>query len=279
MADRYLFVPSLGLAIVAVWIIFKAGRIDVHAPVLVHARGRVALAALCVALVAYAARTAIASEDWRNDSTLIRNRIQYMEQNAAAQAIYGYTLAQESLTARSAEERRAGRSAAMHAYTQALRVYPDFAAAWLAVGRLFAEEGIYDKAELAFLKAQRLESLDANAYFNLGTLYVTERDHELAIPYLEKAVLLNPRMEDAYVMLGRAYLQAGNIENLGAMATTARQWFPSNLDLDALMATYYFRTRSYKEATALARSVVARDPTNILALSILSSPSVQGLAP
>src|SRR5205823_6547421 len=152
------------------------------------------------------------------------------------------------------------------------RLYPDFQGAWIAVGKLFAEEGIYDKAELAFIKGQRVEPLNPEAYFCLGTVYLAQRDHDLAIPYLEKAVLLDPHMEDAYVMLGRAYLQANNVENLGAMTSTARRWFPANVDLDALQATYYFRMRQYKEAFDLARAVAAKDPKNILALTILASP-------
>ena len=277
MADRYLFAPSIGLAIVAVYGVFQLGAIDLSAPAFAHRRARTAIALLSIALVAYFARTVVGNQDWQNDSTLIHNRIQYMEDNAAAQVIYGYTLDQESLALPPGDAKRERKAAAMRAYTRAIRVYPDFQGAWNAVGRLFAEEGIYDKAELAFLKAQRLEPLDADPYFSLGTLYLAQRDHGLAIPYLEKAVLLNPRMEEAYVMLGKAYLQANSVENLGAMASTARKWFPSNVELDALMATYYFRKRQYEQALDLARVVVTRDPRNILALAILSSPSAQEL--
>jgi protein O-mannosyl-transferase len=278
MADRYLFVPSVGLAIVAMWGIFQCGGIDWQAAVFSHRRSRVALAGLLIVLIAYSARTSIGSGDWRNDSTLIHNRIDHMQNNAAAQVIYGYMLTQESTTARSLEARREQRAGAMRAYMTALRVYPDFEGAWIAVGRMFGEEGIYEKAELAFLKAQRLEPLDANAYFGLGSVCLVQRDHELAIPYLEKAVLLDPTMEEAYVMLGRAYLQADNVDNLGAMAATARKWFPSNVELDALMATYLFRVRHYQDAVALAKTVVGKDPRNILALTILSSPNAQDVA-
>src|SRR5262249_14974482 len=156
--------------------------------VLTTTTGKAAIAALGIVLAAYCARSAIANRDWKNDSTLIHNRIRYMENNAAAQVIYGYTLDKESLELKSAEEKRARKAAAMSAYTQAIRVYPDFQGAWIAIGRLFAEQGIYDKAELAFLKAQRLEPLNPDVYLCLGILYVGERDQELAIPYLEKAV-------------------------------------------------------------------------------------------
>jgi Flp pilus assembly protein TadD len=163
----------------------------------------------------------------------------------------------------------------MRAFTAAIRIYPDFQAAWIEIGKLFAERGLYDKAELAFLKAQSLEPLSPDSYYCLGALYATQQDTNLAIPYLEKAVLLNPQMEEAYVALGRAYLLGNKIENLGAMTSTARKWFPANISLEALQASYFFRTQDYGHALELAREVVAKDPQNTLALAVLSSPSVQ----
>lgn len=275
MADRYLFMPSIGLAMVAVYGVFELGGLDLRAPALKGARATATVALFSILLAAYSVRTVVANRDWENDSTLIHNRIRHMENNAAAQVIYGYTLHKESLALASSAERQERKAAAMRAFTQAIRVYPDFQGAWIAIGKIFAEQGIYDKAELSFLKAQRIEPLNPDAYLCLGTLYLAERDHELAIPYLEKAVLLDSRMEDAYVMLGKAYLQADNLENLGAMATTAHQWFPANVDLEALLATFYFRTKAYAHAFELARGVTTKDPSNILALTILSSPLAQ----
>jgi tetratricopeptide (TPR) repeat protein len=198
-----------------------------------------------------------------------------MEHNAAAQAIYGHTLVRQSYEASSPEATERLRTEAMTAFTEAIRIYPDFQAAWIAIGKLFAEQGLFDKAELAFLKAQRLAPLSPDGYFTLGTLHLSQQDVRLAIPYLEKAVLLDPRMQDAFVMLGRAYLQASQLDNLGAMTLTARAWFPDNVDVAALQAAWYFRTEQYAEAFALAKQVVALDERNILALTILSSPLAQ----
>jgi hypothetical protein len=66
-----------------------------------------------------------------------------------------------------------------------------------------------------------------------------------------------------------------NVENLGAMTSTARKWFPGNSNLEALQASYFFRTQDYVHALELAQDVVAKDPQNTLALAVLSSPSVQ----
>lgn len=275
MADRYMFIPSVGLVIVAVYCGFKVAALDLRVPVVKGVRARAVLFLFAIVLTAYFARTVVGNRDWRNDSTLIHNRIRYMQNNAAAQAIYGYTLNKEGYETSAPELKEERQAAAMRAFTAAIRIYPDFQAAWIEIGKLFAERGIYDKAELAFLKAQSLEPLSPDSYFCLGALYAAEQDTNLAIPYLEKAVLLNPQMEEAYVALGRAYLLGNKIENLGAMTSTARKWFPANISLEALQASYFFRMQDYGHALELAREVVAKDPQNTLALAVLSSPSVQ----
>ena len=275
MADRYMFLPSVGIAIAVVYGLYQLASLDLESPTFSGARVVAVAGLFAIALTAYFATTFVTNRDWQNDSTLIHNRIRFMEDNAAAQAIYGHQLDKESYDLPTPRLRLERKTAAMKAFTRAIEIYPDFQAAWIAVGRMFADSGIYDKAELSFLKAQRLEPLSPDTYFCLGTLYLAQQDTQLAIPYLEKAVLLDPGMEDAYVMLGRAYLRADNIANLGSMTATARKWFPQNINVEALRAIYFFRTQQYDQAFQLAREVVSRDPQNTLAVAVLSSPLTQ----
>ncbi len=275
MADRYMFMPSVGVATAVVYGLFRLASLDLREPAFTGARVAAVMGLFAMTLTAYFATTFVTNRDWQNDATLIHNRIRYMEDNAAAQAIYGHQLNKESSELVTPQLRLERKVAAMEAFTRAIEIYPDFQAAWIAIGRMFAERGIYDKAELSFLRAQQIAPLSPDPYFCLGTLYLSEQDTELAIPYLEKAVLLDPTMEEAYVMLGRAYLRANKIDNLGSMTVTARQWFPENVNVEALRATYFFRTQQYKQAFQLAREVVARDPQNTLAIAVLSSPLAQ----
>jgi protein O-mannosyl-transferase len=275
MADRYMFMPSLGLAIACVWLVFQLASIDLRNPFPDTVRAKAVISCFALLLCAYFARTYVANRDWKNDSTLIFNRIQYMSNNAAAESIYGFMLNKASAEAKSPELARQDKIAAMRAFTRAIEIYPDFYAAWISVGKIFAEGGLYDKAELAFLRAQQIEPLSPDGYLSLGMLHLVQHDQNVATMYLEKAVLLDPRDEEAYVMLGKTYLQANELENLGSMAETALRWFPDNIELRALLATYYFRKQNYKQAITLARWVVSKDPQNFLAIAILSSPSAQ----
>jgi tetratricopeptide (TPR) repeat protein len=275
MADRYMFIPSVGLAILFVAALFRFAGLNFQLPDFRQIRLKVAFAVFALFLGALSVRTYIGNRDWHDDFTLIFNRIQYMENNAAAQAVYASMLQREGAELTAPELKQQKRVAAMKAYTRAIEIYPDFYWAWISIGKLFAEQKIYDKAELAFLRAQQIEPLGSEVYICLGTLHLAQQDPNVATLYLERAVLLNSEDEEAYVMLGKTYLQTNEIENLGSMVTTARKWFPDNVDLEALQATYYFRKQEYRQAVELARSVRSKDPGNILALVILSSPVAQ----
>lgn len=275
MADRYMFLPSVGIAIAVMYGLYRLAGLDLQAATLPSVRSQAVMAAFALALIACFITTVITNRDWQNDATLINNRIRYMQENAAAQAIYGHQLNQESSQMPTPQLRLERKAAAMKAFTKAIEIYPGFDAAWIAIGRMFGERGMYDKAELAFLRAQSLQPLNPDAYLGLGTVYLAEQDTNLAIPYLEKSVLLDPQLEESYEMLGRAYLRANNIENLGSMTAAARKWFPQSTNIEALRATYLFRTQQYDQAFQLAREVAARDPQNTLATAVLSSPMAQ----
>jgi cytochrome c-type biogenesis protein CcmH/NrfG len=269
MADRYLFAPSLGLVLIAMDGLFHLGaRVRAKLASTSVIRRRAGLVAGCCLLAAYFVRTVFANADWENDYTLIYNRIRYMENNAAAQATYGFMLEQESKGMPAGEEQMGKKMAAIKAYESAVSIYPDFEMPWTSMGRIFAQQRIYDKAELCFLKAMAVAPADPDVFFYLGSLHYTVGDGAMAISYLEKAVLLNPSNEQAYILLGRSYLQVDSIAELGSMAETAVKWFPGDGDIAALMATYYFRTGHSREAQTYVGKALELDPRNVTALSL-----------
>lgn len=271
MADRYMFIPSIGLVLIVMEGVFRLGGINFRHPVFTGMRARGVITLLILVMGGYFVRTLVGNRDWKDDNTLIRNRIQYMESNAAAQATLGFILHKESETVPTKDQSHSLRMQAMKAFTRAVEIYPDFYWAWISIGKIFASEGMNDKAELAFLKAQQIEPVSADGYFCLGSLYYSLGDGELAVSYLEKAVLLEPQMEQGYVMLGKAYLMNNSISNLGALAKTATQWFPHNGEFAAMMASYFFRMNQYDKAAAHAKVALKKDPQNLMAITVLSN--------
>lgn len=90
----------------------------------------------------------------------------------------------------------------------------------------------------------------------------------MATAYLERAVVLDPAQQPAFVLLGRAYLLTGDIANLGSMTETAVKWFPANGDLAALRAVSFYRSGRPAEARSWLGKALSLDPNNVTALSL-----------
>lgn len=269
MADRYLFIASLGLCLLFVEGLFRIGQIPLDAPSFASIRPKIVAAALCIVISGFFLRTWIGNTDWYDDETLIGNRIRYMQDNAAAHANMGMVHLNKGAQATSLEEHRASRQAAMDSFKRALQIYPDFHWVWVSVGQVFAENGDFEKAELAFLKAQRLEPFSPDGYYSMGALYSLLGELDLAITYLERSVLLDPNTEETYILLGESYLRNGDMDNLGSMAETARKWFPARSEFDAFHAAYFLGKGDHKNAAKAARSALQKDTDNDLAIRVL----------
>lgn len=226
MADRFLFLPSLGLCIALVYGLWAlAGGLGAWGRA---RRTGLVYALLLPCLLAAAAQTTQANGDWKSDATLIKNRITYMENSAPAQAMLGFVLYQEARTDSDPTIKQQHYQEALYALHRALAIYPEFYMAWTESGKIFAEVGRYDKAEMCFLKAIQLSPRSPDAHGHLGTMYFFQNQFEPAIPYLENSLSLNPNAEPHLQMLGRAYLQTGRWEPLQRLGQYGRRFFPYN---------------------------------------------------
>ena len=79
MADRYLFIPSLGLVLIATDIFFYFFRPVSENIFFNTASSKIAAGIFFVFVAGHFIRTFIANRDWENDYSLIYNRIKYME--------------------------------------------------------------------------------------------------------------------------------------------------------------------------------------------------------
>jgi protein O-mannosyl-transferase len=271
MADRYLFIPSLGLCLLLVEGLFRIGQIPLDRPSLAGVGPKIVVAAFCIVIGGFSLRSWIGNTDWYDDETLISNRIKYMQTNAAAHANMGMVYLNKSAQANRPEEHQASRQAAMDSFKRALEIYPDFHWVWVSVGQVFAENGDFEKAELAFLKAQRLEPFSPDGYYSMGALYSLVGEPEFAIIYLERSLLLDPNTEETYVLLGESYLKNNDIDNLASMAETARRWFPERGEFDAFLAVFFLKKGDHEKAAQNARSALQKDPHSELAINVLLS--------
>jgi len=151
MADRYVYVPLIGLAVMAAWAVPILPSRGVQAPILVAA------AWICALLVAAAMQV----NNWRNSIVLFKHALRIDETNALAHINLGGALFLRGETA-----------LAITHYRRALEIAPHDAETHNDLGGILAAQGEYAQAVTHFTIATRLATnpiLAGMARENLST--------------------------------------------------------------------------------------------------------------
>lgn len=91
-------------------------------------------------------------------------------------------------------------------YNEAIRLDPKYALAYNNRGNAWHEKQEYDKAIADYNEAIRLDSKYASAYNNRGTVWYEKQEYDEAIANYNEAIRLDPKFASAYNQL--AWLQA-----------------------------------------------------------------------
>jgi protein O-mannosyl-transferase len=270
MADRFMFMPLLGLCLAAIHSLAFLFRIDPYMSLPRHWKGSLAAVLVLIAAIGLARMTLRANADWESDATLIKNRIANMQNNAAAHAMLGFVLYQEAREA-PVEARISIYQQALEALNDALVIYPDFFTAWQESGKIFAEVGNFEKAELCFLRAILLEPSSPDGYGFLGTLYFEWKAYEMAIPYFNNALTLSPNNEHLDELLGFCIVGAGQYDALEKVALHGQAQYPNNPNFIAMRAMHEAYHGHDAMAYHFAQIALRMSPHNMIAQRVLAA--------
>jgi tetratricopeptide (TPR) repeat protein len=225
LADRYTYVPLIGLFIAATWAAADLAQRW-------NAGARALCGAAAAALAALGILTCVQLGYWRDGATLFRHAAAVTENNWVAHANLYATLSKTSSPEAGAElqetlrivasfadkydrkgaelERTPGHSAeAITEYRKAVAIMPDLAGPHVILGQALARTpGGLDEAVGEFRTAVRLKPDLAAAHYNLGTaLAASPAGKGEAVTEFETATLLDPDNFQAHYNL--AFLLSG----------------------------------------------------------------------
>jgi len=207
MADRYSYLPSVGLWIMVAWGVRDwAGDRP-------WARAMTALAG-AAAVIACMVLTPRQVQYWRNSRTLFTRAAAVTDQ---------YFLAYYNIGCYAVD--RGDYGEAIYDYKKALSSEPDntlwsnHSRAYNDLGFAYLHEGQISNAVANFEKALSLQPIYPQAYYNLGRAFLTNNQPDVAIDCLQRALALdeNPNILGA---LAAAYAGAGRLSE--AMSTAQR---------------------------------------------------------
>ena len=101
---------------------------------------------------------------------------------------------------------------AVESYKQAIRLKPDFAAAFLNIGFAYYKLGRYQEAVEADVEAIRIDPNFATAHYNLGNDYQKLGRYQEAVEAYGEAIRIDPNFSAAHYNMGVAYGMLGRYQ-------------------------------------------------------------------
>jgi protein O-mannosyl-transferase len=195
MADRYTYLPSIGIAIMLAWgIPLLFPREDIRKKILFPT----AIAILTILSVLTWEQCGY----WKNSIKLWNHTLQVTKDNYLAHTNLGIVLSGEGKI-----------NEAIDHYNEAIRITPDSAEFYYTRGTAYGKLlGQYRQAIEDFNKAIALKPDYTKAYNNRGLSYYSLGQYMLAIEDFNKAIRIQPDYADAYKNRGIAHFIQGNKE-------------------------------------------------------------------
>jgi Tfp pilus assembly protein PilF len=249
MADRYHYIPSIGLFVALVFglaDLAKARRIGRTATVVVSAAG----------LLLFGSLAALQVRQWRDSKTLFEHTLSVTSDNLVVHYNLGHVLGEE----RKYDE-------AIPHFVEALRIKPDFFDALINMGITLAEQGKTTEAISYYRRALDVESRSAKAHMQLALALIKQEKADNALQEAYQAAEIAPNDADIRTNLGLMLARQNKLPEAAAQLNEAVRLNPdspeaqNNLGLVFLMSGQAEKSLPYF-STALRLKptfMVARD--------------------
>jgi tetratricopeptide (TPR) repeat protein len=268
-ADRYTYLPSIGIFILLVW---------------TPRRFALALLAPVVAIV-LAVVTLMDLRYWKDTLTLFGRAMEVTDNNYAAMTLVGSAeesrgnlrgaigLYRQALACKAAYPEAhlfLGRALeadghpveAMSEYREAVRLQPDFAEAHIMIGLQLAGKKSYDQAATEYQAALQADPDSAVAQNDWATVLAEQGRWPESVTHYEQAVRLDPTLAGARSGLAVGYLRTGRLPEGIAQLRVALKLDPANTDVPSNLGEALNQQQQWAEAADILRPVVSTQPTN-----------------
>jgi len=193
MADRWLYVPSVGIFIIIAWGVYD-----------LFARWRLSRILISILAAAFLSAPGICTYFqtlyWRNGLTLFEHAIKVTGGNYTMHSNLGSILASQGKLNEAVEH-----------FRRASELRPDIPDIFYNLGLALYSQGKFDEAIRCFQQALKLRA-DAEIYYSLGYSFQMQGNFDRAIDNYRRAIRLKPDYADAYNNLAELLMKTGQFE-------------------------------------------------------------------
>jgi tetratricopeptide (TPR) repeat protein len=276
MADRFLYIPSLGFCVILVYALFRifpSGENSQKQSGIVQTMLNyrwVSLIILAI-LVSYSFKTVTRNRDWKDNVTLFIRDATASPGSARVRTNAGSAI----LKSYNKEDPDKGKQAeildkAISEVEAAVKIDPNDAMAHLDLGTACYLKMDYPRAIENLKTAIRINPAEAKAYSSLGNSYYRIRDFDNAILNLTKCIELNFTSSETYNFLGGSYFGKGDYPDAIKAYRKAIELEPKNTELCTNLGSIYGSMGDYPNAIKYFMKAHTLSPDNPQILSLIS---------
>ena len=230
MADRYTYVPLIGLFIMIAW-----GMADILAGWQYRKATFAVTAGLLLSI--FMVVTSLQIQKWHDNITLFTHTLKVTNRNAIIQYNLGVVLS---------GQRKDGE--AMVHYKEALWIEPDYVEAHNNLGVTLARLGKNEEAIAQYTEALRINPKYVDAHNNLGIALARQGKNEEAFLHFVETLRINPNFAEAHCNLGNVLSLQGKTQEAIAQYTQALQIKPDFAEAHFSLGMCYFMVGNQSSA-------------------------------
>ncbi len=242
MADRYTYLPSIGLFVLIVWGLHDLTRN-------VRKRALVLGAFAAAVLVLLSAATWRQARLWKDDPTLYGHALEAAADNHVAHFGLGLYY-----------DRQGDPGKAVDHYAQAIRILPTQPDYLNNMGNSLAKLGRTEEAAARYREAIALQDDNALSHFNYAWLLAVQGKYDEAERHFRKALDLNPEDSVACIMLADMLSRQGKLDEALHYYARSLQIDPNRADVHFAMGKILAFQGKKGEAAENFRKALRLDP-------------------
>lgn len=277
MADRYTYIPLIGIFIAAVWAVATLAALQ-------RSVGPVLAGAVTLMILACGLVTHRQAGFWHDDLTLFQHALSVTVNNAVAESHVGVGLAKQGRldlaethfkaaladdpyfydahsSMGSLYEIQVQPAQAMDEYRTTLKMRPWDDFAHLHLAGLLHKLGRDDEAIAGYREDLEANPDSVEANYQLGALLLDRGDLHGSTAYLSKAVDLNPKHVDALLCLSDLWMKQGKPVAAQVALQSVVDLYPTNFELRINLASLFWDGGKEAEALEQYREAVRLRPT------------------
>lgn len=264
MADRFLFVPSLGFVLIISWLFVRfTGLGDSNkADWDWQNWPKILKGILGGLLVVYSIITITRNAQWENHLTLFSADINHISNSAQANNLYAVQLMKYSYAETDLAKQQQMRSTAELHFKKAIEIFPALFNAWYDLARTQNILGKNAEAEETFIKASKLNPTFPTTWLSAGELALMRKQPAVARSYYQQGLNYIKNDPAFYIQLSFTYFLEAKYDSANMVNKRGMDVFPQKVDFPSNLAQTFAVMGKVDSALYYYNKALLIEPSN-----------------